>query len=117
MQEVQSYGNINICVPLNIDVQLLRKQKQQESKIDVQVKPIVNKIQELDDILDELEQYENSKCQEMRDDEYDSDEEELEVLDFEEDSVFGNDREPDMPVLGKRQRPQEFETNYDHGAM
>ena len=53
----------------------------------------------------------------MRDDEYDSDEEELEVLDFEEESVFGNDREPDMPLLGKRQRPQEFETNYDHGAM
>ena len=81
----------------------------------------MNKIQSLDlldDILDELEYYENSKCQEIREDEYDTDEEELEVLDYEgEESLFGNDREPDMPVLGKRQRPQQFESNYDHGAL
>ena len=77
-----------------------------------------NMRQELDDILNELEYYENSKCQEVRDDEYDSDEEELEVLDYEaEESVFGNDREPDMPVLGKRQRQQESISNYDHGSL
>ena len=71
----------------------LQQPKFQEFKLDAEVKPVETKPQTLDELLDELE-FEDAKIKEkeMTEIEYDSDDEELECLEYEpQDSIFGNE--------------------------
>ena len=77
---------------MSINVKL-QQPKFKDFKLDAVVKPVEAKQQSLDDLLDELE-FEDAKIKEkeMTEIEYDSDDEELECLDYEpQDSIFGNE--------------------------